>query len=77
MSKALLRSIWTSRIRSAGFFLLKPAAMDSVKSCSAETVECCALNPCWNWGMSRVSFRVGKSSRSNIFIDGQRRDTSL
>ena len=75
MSKALDMSICRSSVREAGFFLLKPAAMASLKSLSAVVVEWFFLKPCWKSGTGRQSVNSGRRSLSRTLAAGQRRET--
>lgn len=47
VSNALLISRETRTVRSGGALRLKPFAIVFVMLCSAVTVECLVLKPCW------------------------------
>jgi hypothetical protein len=70
VSKALLMSSETMTVLSAGFLWLNPSVMTLFMLCSAVTVECCALKPCWCSLLSMLFVICGSITFSRVLAMG-------
>ena len=75
ISKAVVRSLWSTTVLSGGLRLLKLPAITRFRSSSAEVVEWRGLKPCWKGFSGMCLLRIGSINLSSVLIAGFRRET--
>ena len=77
VSKAFDMSRAIASVLCGGFCWLNPCVMVLFMVCSAVTVECLCLNPCWCAGGVMFCVMLGRSIFSRVFAMGDRRAIGL
>ena len=77
VSKALLMSMATSNVRSAGLEWLRPSSVVCVRLVRSVEVECCGRKPCWDGDRGMWWLMLFRTSLSSILDGVQRSEMGL